>query len=139
MIFGFRVCRAAARCSARVTTAIHCELPLRCVGCADKFSTCQSCNAPVELSEQGPTIQNVTPWERKWTFCIVVGVPAAVFFIGLSAYSWRCAASVESAITLVVRGGVHCSCCGVLSDAAKDQLRVHVHEPLRSKVSVRCV
>jgi hypothetical protein len=66
----------------RVVTPVKCYpfgLP------ADKFATCQSCSAPVELGDTPPAIQNATDADRKWTFRIVVGVPAVLAFVTLCA------------------------------------------------------
>lgn len=53
--------------------------------CADKFSHCQSCHAKVELGDSVTAIQNPTDWERKCTKRMVVGIPAAVVLVGISA------------------------------------------------------
>lgn len=54
-----------------------------CNVCYYKFATCQSCAAPVEMGDGPPTIQNATDWQRKWTFRVVVGVPASLLFTAL--------------------------------------------------------
>jgi hypothetical protein len=61
---------------------------------ADKFSTCQSCSAPIELGDTQTMIQNATEKEIKCTRRIVIGVPAVMLLVAASKYSYCCSGRV---------------------------------------------